>query len=635
MKKLSDIIRRSLAAKLGLGYLLLAIVVFVVSLGILFIQSRYLIRKEAIGRSYATLSATAQRVVRHLNMVETATNTNAWLVMENLNPDSLLAYTRRITQLNSDIDGCSITTEPDFFPHYGRYFSAYTVRKGDTITTEREAPYEYYEKVWYKTPKETGHDCWVDPFDDSTPGTLSATGMIASYCKPLSDDGGRLVGVIATDLSLSKLSNAVTTAKPYPHSYFVMIGHEGRYYVHPDSTKLFRHTIFDSANGNSKSDIVMLGHEMTTGKTGHMLTQIDGHQCLVSYQPVPHTSWSIALVSPESDIFSSYHQLLYILLPLTAIGILLILLLCRRAVNHAIEPLKQLLSQSHVITSGNDETTTIAHSSRTDVVGTLQNSFASMQESLSRHIATIREGNAELERRNKELEHAHTLAERGSQQKTAFIQNVTHQVRTPLNIIMGFSQVLRDNASQLPEEELRNVTNVIRHNTVTLNRMAAMLYDSSDNWKEELFPLNEDVPCNAVARDAIADTNSQYPEMRIDLHTDVPDTLTIRSNYLYTLRCLRELLYNAAKYSNPKQVTMLLTQTDHTVRFVCQDLGPGIAASELENLYKPFSKTDDLSEGLGLGLPLTKRHCQRLGGDLTLDTSYHDGCRFIVELPKT
>ena len=53
-----------------------------------------------------------------------------------------------------------------------------------------------------------------------------------------------------------------------------------------------------------------------------------------------------------------------------------------------------------------------------------------------------------------------------------------------------------------------------------------------------------------------------------------------------------------------------------------------------ENIFKPFAKVDDLSEGLGLGLPLSKRHAVNMGGDLTLDTDYHDGCRFIVELPK-
>lgn len=51
-------------------------------------------------------------------------------------------------------------------------------------------------------------------------------------------------------------------------------------------------------------------------------------------------------------------------------------------------------------------------------------------------------------------------------------------------------------------------------------------------------------------------------------------------------------------------------------------------------IYKPFVKIDNLSEGLGLGLPLTKRHALTLGGDLIYDETYHEGCRFIIEMPK-
>ena len=55
---------------------------------------------------------------------------------------------------------------------------------------------------------------------------------------------------------------------------------------------------------------------------------------------------------------------------------------------------------------------------------------------------------------------------------------------------------------------------------------------------------------------------------------------------------------------------------------------------QLEMIFMPFGKLNDLSEGLGLGLPLAKRHAQGLGGDLTLDTTYQEGCRFILELPN-
>jgi signal transduction histidine kinase len=104
---------------------------------------------------------------------------------------------------------------------------------------------------------------------------------------------------------------------------------------------------------------------------------------------------------------------------------------------------------------------------------------------------------------------------------------------------------------------------------------------------------------------------------------------------------LRELLYNAAKYSDGEHVSLSVTaqpwtsdtKSLPTVRFIVQDIGKGISKEDRDLMFKFFTKVDDLSEGLGLGLPLAKRHAINLGGDLTLDDNYHDGCRFIIELP--
>ena len=65
-----------------------------------------------------------------------------------------------------------------------------------------------------------------------------------------------------------------------------------------------------------------------------------------------------------------------------------------------------------------------------------------------------------------------------------------------------------------------------------------------------------------------------------------------------------------------------------------EDTGPGLTEDSEDLIFKPFIKIDDLSEGLGLGLPLCKRHSLSLGGDLLYDQDYKEGCRFIVEMPK-
>lgn len=71
------------------------------------------------------------------------------------------------------------------------------------------------------------------------------------------------------------------------------------------------------------------------------------------------------------------------------------------------------------------------------------------------------------------------------------------------------------------------------------------------------------------------------------------------------------------------------------VRFIVEDTGPGIPEEKIDRLFMPFTKVNDLSEGLGLGLPLVMRHVRNLKGDVFIDTTYHLGCRIIVELPKT
>lgn len=634
MKNIIRHIRSSLSLKLSFGILLMSVPIFLVSLGILFVQSRRQIKREAMEHATSVLNTTIQRVVRQLNTVETATLANSWMALDHMQPDSLLAYSRRVVVLNANVCGCSITMEPYTFPQLGKYFSAYTVRKRDTIVTVREAPYNYYEKVWYKTPHRLGKPCWTDPFIDINEGTLSAEGMIASYCNPLFNAEGQFVGVFSTDLSLKELSDVISAEPPFHRSYFFMLGEKGNYFVHPDTARLVDQTIFNEADVQKHADVIALGHEMTSGNRGTMHVILDGVSCLVCYAPVPDTKWSVALVCQEADILHSYNQLTYLIVAIITIGLLLILVFCHRIVNISIRPLSRLVRQSKRLAEGYyDEQ--IAHSYNRDVVGRLQNSFATMQESLSRHIKEVKRMNDESAQRNEELVRASEMVEESNRQKTLFIQNMTHQIRTPLNIMMGFSQVLRDNGSDLTGDDLKDISQTMRHNAMTLNRMVLMLYDSSDTGlREEMRSSRfESVGCNDIARQCIADTLNVLPELHIAFETSLSDELAIRASRLYLLRSLRELLFNAAKYSDDKGIKVILSKTSTHVRFVIEDTGPGIAEDYYSQMYIPFTKVNDLSEGLGLGLPLTKRHITHMRGTLTLDTDYHEGCRFIIELP--
>lgn len=638
-------IRKSFTQKLVLGTLVLAMIIFTASLGILFYQSRRLIRVEALNRSSSVLNTTLQRLSRNLQTIETATNTCSWMIEQSFEADSLLELTSRIVRLNSNIDGCSVSAEAYTFPEHGRLFSAYTIRKGDSIISDIERPYDYFHKTWYQTPREKDEACWVVYFDDVDSLNVVLEGMLASYCKPLRRQDGSVLGIISTDLSLLRLSGIISEVKPYPHSYFVMLDEEGRYMIHPDKSKLFYTTIFTGTDPRHQRDIIALGHEMIAGNKGNLAVKIDGKDCLVCYQPVPGTEWSLALICPDSDVLAGYHRLTFVIGPLLVFGLIVILVLCNRTVTHAIRPINDLLEKTQAIAAGNMEIH-IPKSRQEDVIGSLQNSFASMLNSLNFHVGSVRYTSEQTKLRNEELVRATRLVENADKQKTAFIQNLSHQIRTPLNILMGFAQILREAESpsddkfireSLTEEEKKSITDIMSRNAKHLRRMLLMLFDSSEiGLNEELKNLQLDkLFCNEVAQMAIYEVKRYFPDLNVNFKSNVPDDFSIHTCRIYLKRSLREILYNAATYSDGQHVSMYVEQKGDSICFIVEDKGKGITESNREDIFRFFTKVDDLSEGLGLGLPLSKRHAQTLGGNLTLDADYHEGCRFILELPLT
>lgn len=626
-----------LSTRLAIVILVLAAPLFITTIGALFLEARQVIRHKAVGRAKSALNASMQRLDRNLLAVQTATEAYSWVLEEQLHPDSFLTLSHKVVALNPHIDGCSVSAEPYLFPEKGRHYSVYTVREPDSVRTVVEEEYEYFQKTWYKLPYNLNEPCWEIFFDEADSLELTIDGMLASYGKPLHNAKNEIVGVISTDLSLLKLTKIINEERPYPNSYFVMLDSDGRYVVHPDSTRLFAKTIFDDADPRTNQDLIALGHQMTAGKEGGMPIYIDGKGYLVCYQPVPGTDWSMAIVCPDNDILKNYYMLSNIVIPLLIIGLLIIVLLCYRAVSQAFGSIRQLLLKTRMIAEGNMEVF-IGHSNRIDDVGRLQNSFAAMLQALQFHIGIVRYITEKLQQRNKELEEATKRAQEANQQKTTFIQNVSHQIRTPLNIVMGFSQVLHDAIKQreaLPDEEMKSVTSTMDHQAKLLYRLVTMLFDSSDTgFSEELRTHQFDiVKCNDVAREAIEYLKEHYPEAETEFVSEVADDFSLQTSQLYLLRCLRELLYNSAKYSDGKHILLQITTTGHTIRYVVEDKGKGIPEADRDLMFKFFTKVDDLSEGLGLGLPLAKRHALNLGGDLWLDDTYHEGCRFILEIP--
>ena len=418
-----------------------------------------------------------------------------------------------------------------------------------------------------------------------------------------------------------------------------MIDEQGRYIGHPDTSRLFDKTIFSVVDAEQQADIIALGYEMTAGKRGSMSVKVNDESCMVCYMPVDVTTWSLSIVCPDSDVFRGYHRLTYMMIALLFIGLLLIIINCYKAVTTSLRPLGELLEKTRAVAQGDMEVK-IAHTERTDIIGGLQNSFATMLQSVNYYIDSVHTATDQTKRYNTELEKATQLAIEAERRKTTFIQNVSHQVRTPLNVIMGYAQVLRkptDRASLsdgMAEEDIKAIVDKMEHNCKKLVRTVLMLFDSSDTGlaASDKRERRDMIGCNELCREAYAFINRMY-HVPIAFETELSDDFRILTHHRDLLYSLQELLGNATRYSDGKNVLLRVEKDDKSVRFIIQDTGKGIAEADLENIFMFFTKVDDFSDGLGLGLPLVKRHAETLGGSFTLDTSYHAGCRFILELP--
>lgn len=485
MKRLLSYIQQRLSLRLGLLITLIIVVVYTLLFGFLFYRCKRYIQRAAIEHATQLLNNTAERINGVIDETELVTTYMAAFVPHYLKPDSLFAFTRRTVTENDFLTGFAISMEPNFFPEMGRYYSAYTLRQDGEITTVREGPFEYFDAVWYKTPRKLGKACWVDAFDDYNEGTLSARDILTSYCCPMRDAEGKYIGSITASLTLKQLSEEVSALKPYPNSSAIMLGRDGTYLVHPDTSKLFHETIFSDAAPEARRDIDAMGKAMLAGQSGMTQTIVDGRDAFIFYRPLQHTGWSIAIVCPESDVFARYNRLVIVVWVIIAIGLILLMLFCYQTVRRALQPLSQLDREARRIADGQfDEP--LPESSRRDSVGRLTNSFISMQSSLAESVASIRRVNAEMQQQNDELTHAYQLKLEASRQKAAFIQDMYHEIRTPLNIISGFAQVLTESHSELPPDEVDDITTRMQESSHNISRLARELGEAATNIPKDI-----------------------------------------------------------------------------------------------------------------------------------------------------
>ena len=252
-----------------------------------------------------------------------------------------------------------------------------------------------------------------------------------------------------------------------------------------------------------------------------------------------------------------------------------------------------------------------------------------------------------LDEKNRELILANERAEESSRVKTRFIQQISHEVRTPLNILSGFSQVLATPGIEIGSNELKDISQKIMENSNRITTLVDKMLDLSlVNTKSDMSCHDSVLPAD-VAKQAVEKSDIQrteHLEFQLQLSPEA-ESVSFVTNQKSVVRALSLLLDNAIKFTSPAafnshqmtpkpgRVVLNVSITEQQVVYIVEDTGIGIPAEEAENIFTEFVQLNEYADGTGIGLSIARSLARNMQGDVVLDTSYTNGARFVMTLP--
>ncbi|PVZ60518.1 hybrid sensor histidine kinase/response regulator [Pseudomonas sp. B1(2018)] len=358
--------------------------------------------------------------------------------------------------------------------------------------------------------------------------------------------------------------------------------------------------------------------------------------------------WVELELSHNSMLLRGYRSLFASLMLIAAglIGAALLALRMGRTINRPLSQIKQAVAQlkdGHLETRlpplGSQELDELA-SGINRMAGTLQNAQEELQHSIDQATEDVRQNLETIEIQNIELDLARKEALEASRIKSEFLANMSHEIRTPLNGILGFTHLLQK--SELTPRQLDYLGTIEK----SADSLLGIINEILDFSKIEAGKLVLDhIPFNL--RDLLQDTltilapaaHAKQLELVSLVYRDTP--LSLVGDPLRLKQILTNLVSNAIKFTREGTIVaraMLEEEHEDTVqlRISIQDTGIGLSNQDVRALFQAFSQADNsLSRqpgGTGLGLVISKRLIEQMGGEIGVDSTPGEGSEFWISL---
>ncbi|MEI8006544.1 MAG: SpoIIE family protein phosphatase [Bacteroidota bacterium] len=393
-------------------FILAFLLVFSIAFYYTFSYTRAILDEDAAQRASNITDLTISRISNVIRPVEQVPSTlSTALEVEKPDYRMILDLAKEFVLEDTVVFGSAIAFEPYMFDKKIYRHCPYVFETRNTVI-ERDlssAEYDYFNKDWYRIPKQLGEAVWSEPYYDKGGGdTLMCTYSVPFY-RGIS--GKRVfAGVITMDISLGTFMHILASARVYKTGFSYLMSSKGIMIAHPNKAYI-NQDIHKVVIGESRSQTDSAISLMLKGNRMFVKMRDLSHVKVPSWlytAPVPHTNWIFAITFPTRELYAGLYDFFYNLIAIFLISLAAMIMLTILITGKFIRPISRLVDATHRIGQGDFGTALPVFTSK-DEISQLTNAFSHMKDELVNYIANLQDATAAREKIESELSVAHDI----------------------------------------------------------------------------------------------------------------------------------------------------------------------------------------------------------------------------------